>query len=120
VFASQRPRGGAVPSGEIASGAGHGGDDDSGDDGYEAMAARMLELAHAQPGFVAVESARGADGFGITVSYWTDRAAIAAWQRNSEHLVAQHLGRARWYESFHLVVTELLDERRHERRDEHR
>ena len=39
------------------------------DEGYGAMADRMEELAAAQPGFLGVESTRGADGFGITVSY---------------------------------------------------
>lgn len=38
-----------------------------GDQGYGAMAGRMLALAAMQPGFLGVESAR--DGVGITVSY---------------------------------------------------
>ncbi len=75
-----------------------------GDQGYGAMADRMVELAKAQPGFLGVESARGADGFGITVSYWRDEASIAAWKANAEHAVAQHLGRERWYADFHLRV----------------
>jgi len=33
-------------------------------EGYEATAKRMVELAEKQPGFLGVESARGADGFG--------------------------------------------------------
>ena len=41
-----------------------------GDQGYGAMAERMVELAREQPGFLGVESARDAEGFGITVSYW--------------------------------------------------
>ena len=36
-----------------------------------AIEACMLELARQQPGFLGVESARGEDGFGITVSYWS-------------------------------------------------
>ena len=39
-------------------------------EGYHEMAAHMLELAHDQPGFLGVESAR--EGLGITVSYWRD------------------------------------------------
>ena len=35
------------------------------DVGYQATAARMLELARQQPGFLGEESTRGADGFGI-------------------------------------------------------
>jgi heme-degrading monooxygenase HmoA len=75
-----------------------------GDHGYAAMAGRMVELAQAQPGFLGVESARDADGFGITVSYWRDEAAIAAWKANAEHAVAQRLGRDRWYAAFRLRI----------------
>jgi hypothetical protein len=50
-----------------------------GDHGYEAMAEKMLELAAQQEGYLGVESVRGADGFGITNSYWGSLASIAAW-----------------------------------------
>ena len=59
------------------------------DEGYGAMADRMVELASQQPGFLGVESTRGADGLGITVSYWSSLEAIAAWKANAEHRVAQ-------------------------------
>ena len=39
-------------------------------DGYDATTAEMERLAATQPGYLGIESARGADGFGITVSYW--------------------------------------------------
>src|SRR5687767_15917283 len=54
------------------------------DEGYGAMADRMVELASQQPGFLGVESTRGADGLGITVSYWASLEAIAAWKANAE------------------------------------
>ncbi|WP_374641625.1 antibiotic biosynthesis monooxygenase [Hydrogenophaga sp.] len=75
-----------------------------GDHGYAAMADRMVELARQQPGFLGVESARGADGFGITVSYWASEADIAAWKQQTEHLMAQTLGRERWYAHYSLRV----------------
>ena len=37
--------------------------------GYENMATKMVELATAEADFLGVESTRGADGLGITVSY---------------------------------------------------
>ena len=40
-------------------------------DGYGETAARMEELAREQPGFLGIDSARGPDGLGITVSYWS-------------------------------------------------
>ena len=71
---------------------------------YGSMAERMVELGAQQPGFLGVESARGADGFGITVSYWASLQAIAAWRAEAEHRVAQETGRARWYEHYSLRV----------------
>lgn len=75
-----------------------------GDQGYGAMADRMVELAATQPGFLGIESARDAEGFGITVSYWRDEADIAAWKANAEHAVAQRLGRQTWYGAFRLRI----------------
>ena len=74
------------------------------DRGYAVMAARMVELAQIQPGFLGVESARDEEGFGITVSYWRDEASIAAWKANAEHAVAQRLGWEQWYAAFRLRV----------------
>ena len=42
-----------------------------GDKGYAEAAERMVTLAREQPGFLGIESARGEDGLGITVSYWS-------------------------------------------------
>ena len=64
------------------------------------MADRMVELAAQQPGFLGVESTRGADGLGITVSYWASLEAIAAWTAHAEHRVAQTTGRQKWYQHF--------------------
>jgi heme-degrading monooxygenase HmoA len=75
-----------------------------GDHGYGAMADRMVELAAAQPGFLGVESARGADGFGITNSYWRDEDSIRAWKQAVDHLAAQRLGQKRWYSHYEVRV----------------
>ena len=77
---------------------------DGDDDGYAAAADRMVELAREQPGFLGVESTRGADGFGITVSYWSSPEAIAAWKAHAEHLVAQEKGQRAWYEHYEIRV----------------
>lgn len=68
------------------------------DSGYDAMAARMAELAASQPGFLGVESAR--EGLGITVSYWSDLDAIRNWKANAEHREAQRLGQKEWYRQY--------------------
>ena len=78
-----------------------------GDNGYDAMAEQMDELAKTMPGYLGIESARGADGFGITVSYWESEAAIANWKRNAAHLEAQRKGRAEWYETYAVRVAKV-------------
>ncbi len=75
-----------------------------GDQGYGEMARRMEELAAMQPGFLGLESARGGDGLGITVSYWQSLEDLQAWKRVAEHKVAQQLGREQWYEHYHVRV----------------
>lgn len=77
------------------------------DGGYEKMAERMVELAAQQPGFLGVESVRGTDGFGITVSYWSSAEAISTWKANVEHLVAQEIGKRTWYEHYELRVAKV-------------
>jgi heme-degrading monooxygenase HmoA len=94
VFASQRrPDGAATPQVDGPS--------------YAQTADRMVELAQQQPGFLGVESARDASGFGITVSYWQDETSIANWKRHGEHLQAQRKGHQTWYEHFELRVAKV-------------
>lgn len=64
----------------------------------------MLEFAKYHKGFLGVESARGSNGFGITVSYWQSEKDIKAWKANGEHRLAQELGRNQWYNSFMIRV----------------
>jgi heme-degrading monooxygenase HmoA len=75
------------------------------DNGYDKMAAKMVELASKQPGFLGVESARAT--IGITVSYWTDLKSIKKWKENSEHRQAQKLGREKWYTSFKTRISKV-------------
>ena len=71
------------------------------DEGYAATAERMFELAAQQPGYLGVETAHSEEG--ITVSYWQDEAAIAAWRNEAEHRLAQEQAH-RWYEGFTMRV----------------
>lgn len=75
-----------------------------GDNGYARTAERMVELASDQPGFLGVKSARGADGFGITVSYWDSVEAISRWRAHAEHRLAQESGKAAWYEHYEIRI----------------
>ena len=75
-----------------------------GDRGYTDMAGRMMELAAGQPGYLGIETARGSDGLGITVSYWRDEASIMAWKRDTEHQQAQRSGLQTWYDDYQVRV----------------
>jgi heme-degrading monooxygenase HmoA len=77
------------------------------DDGYAAVANALFELATEQPGFLGAESARGADGLGITVAYFEDEAAIHAWKQNARHLAAQSKGKADWYSHYQVRIAKV-------------
>lgn len=73
------------------------------DQGYGHMSRRMDELARQQPGYLGHESARD-ETSGITVSYWTDHGAAAAWKQVAEHAIAQQRGRTTWYADYTVRV----------------
>lgn len=75
--------------------------------GYAQMAEKMAALAAGQPGYLGVESTRDINGLGITVSYWRDAEALAAWKQNVDHLGAQKLGKSRWYSHYTLRVAKV-------------
>lgn len=83
-----------------------GGDEEA----YMATAQKMMEMAHAQDGFLGVEYAEG-----ITISYWRDEAAVLAWKRVAEHMEAQRLGREKWYAAFNLRVAKVERDYKFER-----
>lgn len=68
------------------------------EEGYGEMAEEMVRLAELQPGYLGHESVR--DGLGITVSYWASLDAIRNWKQQTDHLLAQRLGREKWYAAY--------------------
>jgi heme-degrading monooxygenase HmoA len=79
----------------------------AGDQGYGETADRMAALAADQPGYLGAESARGADGLGITVAYWRSLEDIAAWRRHLEHAAARDQGRAKWYSHYEVRIAKV-------------
>jgi heme-degrading monooxygenase HmoA len=65
---------------------------------YSKMADEMEKLAIEQDGYLGHESARGE--VGITVSYWRDLESIKNWKKNSKHLLAQKIGREKFYSAY--------------------
>ena len=68
------------------------------DEGYRETAEEMIRLAEAQAGYLGHESVR--EGLGITISYWANLDAIRNWKQQSDHLIAQRMGREKWYSSY--------------------
>jgi heme-degrading monooxygenase HmoA len=71
---------------------------------YEADAARMVELAQAQPGFLSFKSYAADDGEVVALSEWADEASARAWGRVAEHAEVQGRGRAAYYASYTLFA----------------
>jgi heme-degrading monooxygenase HmoA len=64
---------------------------------YAADAARMVELASAQPGFLSFKSFTAEDGEVVAISEWADEDAARAWGRHAEHALVQAKGRSGYY-----------------------
>ena len=75
------------------------------DSAYEEMAERMVELAKKQVGFLGIESARSE--IGITVSYWKDLESIKLWKEHTEHIIAQQLGKIKWYDYYKVRIAKV-------------
>lgn len=75
--------------------------------GYQMAAEAMDSLAASQNGYVGIDSVRGSDGLGITVSYWASEAAAKAWRDHPEHTAIRNAGRDRWYSHYSLHVADV-------------
>jgi heme-degrading monooxygenase HmoA len=73
-----------------------------GDQGYNEMVALVADLARKQPGYLGHESAES--DIEITVSYWDSLEAIRNWKLQTDHLLAQQLGREKWYSSYKIRI----------------
>jgi heme-degrading monooxygenase HmoA len=70
---------------------------------YSEVAARMRDLALGQFGCLEFQSVtEGSEE--VALSYWPSEESIQAWKSHPEHVLAQHTGRERWYESYSVQV----------------
>ena len=74
---------------------------------YDEASARMLVLVQNEPGFIGMNSARGDDGIGITVSYWESEESLLGWKKNGEHREAQQKGRTQWYDWYSVKICKI-------------
>jgi heme-degrading monooxygenase HmoA len=73
-------------------------------DEYERWAGRMLALASASPGFVAIKTFAADDGERVSIIEFASEAAHTAWREHPEHREAQRLGRERFYAEFRIQI----------------
>lgn len=67
--------------------------------GYPELAAKLVELARQQPGFLGIESGFQ-KGFALAVSYWDSLEAIQAWSVNAQHMMAKERGKTVWFRKY--------------------
>ena len=79
---------------------------------YSAMAAQMRQLALTQFGCLDFTAVTEGDQE-VALSYWPNEASIRAWKQHTDHLLAQQLGRERWYARYSVEVAEVKRHYRH-------
>jgi heme-degrading monooxygenase HmoA len=84
-------------------------------EGYDEAAARMVELARNEPGFLGIETVREGR-LGISVSYWATEEDVQRWKRQVEHRAAQQAGRDKWYDGYRVRVAKVERDYGRERR----
>lgn len=76
------------------------------DAAYSQMAVQLRETALRDFGCLAFTAVTEGEQE-VALSYWPDEASIAAWKRHADHVVAQRLGRERWYARYSVEVAEI-------------
>jgi heme-degrading monooxygenase HmoA len=76
------------------------------DDEYITTARHLRELALRDFGCLEFHSVCEGDQE-IALSYWPDEASIRRWKQYADHVMAQRLGRERWYADYRVEITEL-------------
>jgi heme-degrading monooxygenase HmoA len=76
------------------------------DEAYARTAASLRELAFASFGCLDFISASEGESE-VTISYWPDIDSIRRWKAHAEHVLAQELGRAKWYASYTVQIAKI-------------
>jgi len=74
---------------------------------YAAAAERMRELAMNEYGCVEFIACTEGENE-LAISYWESEQQIQKWKQNAEHLLAQEMGRSKWYRSYTVQVLEVV------------
>ena len=77
---------------------------------YLEIAASLRPLLEAADGFVSIERFQSLNESGrlLSLSFWRDEAAVAAWRNTDAHRAAQALGRAEVFSDYRLRIAEVV------------
>lgn len=77
---------------------------------YLDAAAALRPLLDKMDGFISIERYESLSEPGklLSLSFWRDEAAVAAWRNTAAHRVAQALGRAEVFSDYRLRIAEVV------------
>ena len=79
-------------------------------DAYFRIAAELRPLLADLDGFISIERFQSLNDERriLSLSFWRDEAAVAAWRNQEEHRAAQAAGRARVFHDYRLRVAQVM------------
>ncbi len=83
--------------------------DEAGEEYYateDVMRERVRALAGSD--LMEVKHYTSEDGERLAVVFWQGAETLEKWRNDPEHVVAQQMGREKWYTSYELTVAEVL------------
>ena len=76
---------------------------------YEATSAKMVELVSAMPGFLGMDYGES-ESRELLVARLESHEALRTWREQPDHVLAQQLGRERFFGHYRIEVCELVRE----------
>ena len=77
---------------------------------YGAEVSRLLAIAQNIPGFASIKGYAADDGEQLILIEFDNEQALAAWREHPDHLIAQELGRSKYYSEYKIQVCNTIRE----------
>jgi heme-degrading monooxygenase HmoA len=74
------------------------------DQEYGTDVSKLLAIAQKMPGFASIKGYAAADGEQLILVEFETEPALAGWREHPEHLIAQELGRSKYYSEYQIQV----------------
>ena len=79
-------------------------------DEYGARFVKLLAAAKAIPGFVSIKGFSAEDGEELALVEFRNHDALNQWRSQSDHMIAQDLGRSTYYTQYQVQVCDMVRE----------